>query len=368
MSIKQKVEDLGYDDFFEANRKKFHWDEFSIARVIAEHRGVYKVMNQHGTFSAKITGKQMFNASSREDYPVVGDWVSITELPNSQAVIRGIFPRKTVMRRKAGDENRAGNKIDIQIIGANIDVVYVIESVDRDYNLNRFERYFVLARDGGVKPVIVLNKIDLISKKDLDTKLQELRLRFCDVPIFTTSTVDDKGIDELKNYMLPRHTYCFLGSSGVGKSSLINTLIGEQGSIKTGNVSKYSGRGMHTTTSREMYFLKNGSIVIDNPGIREVGVAIAKETLENLFDEIIALEHSCKYADCTHVHEPGCAVLSALQSGQIDEKKYKNYITLKKEAAHHEMSELEKKKKERQFGKFVNKVKKDLKSRGHKHY
>jgi ribosome biogenesis GTPase / thiamine phosphate phosphatase len=366
MDTKLKIEDFGYDEFFETNRKKL--GDFPVARVIAEHKGAYKVKNTTGECLAKITGKRMFSASSREDYPAVGDWVIITEPNDGQAVIRGILPRKTIIKRKFGDENKAGDKTGIQVIGANIDVAYIIESVDRDYNLNRFERYFAIVGDGGVRPVIVLNKIDLVSKEDLDLKLSQLRQRFNDIDVIATSTVSAEGLDELRKFMLYGKTYCFLGSSGVGKSSLINKLIGEGGNIKTGDVSKYSGRGRHITTSREMYFLKSGSIVIDNPGMREVGMAVAKEGVDDLFDDIAILAGKCKYVDCAHIHEPGCEVLSAVKSGRLDEEKYFNYISLKREAEHYEMTEIEKREKARQFGKFIKKAKDELKDRGHKSY
>ena len=260
---KTKIEDLGYNAFFESNRKKLKLDSFSVARVIAEHKGAYEVINQNGKFMAKITGKQIFNASSREDYPAIGDWVAITELDAERAVIRGVLPRKTIIKRKFGDKNRVGDKTETQVIGTNIDVAYIVESIDRDYSLNRFERYFVIVRDGEVKPVMILNKIDLISKEELDSKLSQLKQRFNDVNVIATSTVSDEGLDELKKYILYGKTYCFLGSSGVGKSSLINKLLEESGGIKTEDISRCSGRGKHITTSREMYFLKNGGIVID---------------------------------------------------------------------------------------------------------
>jgi len=358
--VKIKLEDLGYGPFFESNREKLKLDGFSVARVTVEHKGAYEAINQNGEFLAKITGKQMFTAFSREDYPAVGDWVAITELDAERAVIRGILPRKTIIKRKFGDKNKIGDKTETQIIGTNIDTAYVVESVDRDYNLNRFERYFVLAQDGGVKPAIILNKIDLISKEELDSKLGQLKQRFNDVDVITTSTVSDEGLAELKKHILPGKTYCFLGSSGVGKSSLINKLLGESGGIKTGDISARTGRGKHITTNREMYFLKNGGIVIDNPGMREVGMTDASDGVDALFDEIIALGERCKYADCTHIREPGCEVLAALESGKLDESKYANYINLKKEAEYYEMSKLEKRKKDQSFGRFLKKAKKEM--------
>lgn len=355
-----KIEDLGYDEFFESNRKKMRLGDFLIARVISEHKGAYKVKNTEGEYLAKVTGKKMFSASSREDYPAVGDWVAITKLDKENAVINDILPRKTSIKRTYGDKNRSGDKTKTQIIGTNIDTAFIVESIDRDYNLNRFERYFVLAKNGGVKPAIILNKIDLISSDELDLKLAEIKNRFGDVDVITTSVVNADGLDKLKKYITYGKTYCFLGSSGVGKSSLINKLIGEN-IIKTGNISSYSNRGKHVTTKREMYFLENGGIVIDNPGMREVGIINAEVGVGNLFDEMVALSKKCKYADCSHTHEPGCKILHAVKSGKLDENKYSNYINLKKETEYHEMNRFEKREKERKFGKFIKNVKKELK-------
>ncbi len=358
---KIKIEDLGYNAFFKSNRKKLKLDGFSIARVIVEYRGAYKVRNTNGEYLAKITGKQMFKASSREDYPAVGDWVAITELGAERAVIHEVLPRRTMIKRKYSNKN------ETQIIATNIDVAFVVESVNRDYNLNRFERYFAIANDGGVKPAIILNKIDLISKEERDSKMAQLKNRFSDTDIILTSTITNEGLNELKTHISSGKTYCFLGSSGVGKSSLINKLLGEN-VIKTEDISLSTGRGKHATTNREMYFLKNGGIVIDNPGMREVGMTDTSAGIDSLFDEIITLAKKCKYIDCTHTHEPGCEVLSALKSGKLDEDKYSNYINLKKEAEHYEMTELEQREKDRKFGKFVKKAKKEFKEHGHKNY
>jgi ribosome biogenesis GTPase len=354
MNDKIKIEDLGYDAFFESGKKKLKLDDFSVARVVSEHREAYRVKNSNGEFLAKITGKQMFTASFREDYPAVGDWVAIAGADEGLAVIHGILPRKTIIKRKYSSKN------ETQIIAANIDVAFVVESVDRDYNLNRFERYFAIAGNGGIKPAIILNKIDLISKEELDSKLSQIKNRFTDINFFPTSTKNIESLDPLKKYITKGKTYCLLGSSGVGKSSLINKLLGKD-IIKTENISSRSARGKHVTTKREMYFLENGGILIDNPGMREVGMADTGTGVDSLFDEITALAKKCKYADCEHTHEPGCEVLSALKSGKISEEKYSNYINLKKETEHYEMSKLERREKDRQFGKFIKKAKQDLK-------
>ena len=324
----------------------------SVARVISEFKEAYWVKDLDGEYLAKVTGKQMFEASSREDYPAVGDWVTVTKPDDDHAVINAILPRSTVIKRKYGDK--------VQIIAANIDTAFVVESVNRDYNLNRFERYFAIAENGGVRPTIILNKVDLIPKQELAEKLFQLKNRFPGIETIFTSTVNNEGINELKKHIVRDKTYCFLGSSGVGKSSIINKLIGDN-AIKTANISSYSNRGKHVTAHRQMYFLENGGIVVDNPGMREVGMAGSGQGIDTFFHEITALAQKCKYTDCTHTHEPGCEVMSAVKSGKLEKDKYGNYITLKKEAKYYELDDIGKKEKDRKFGKFLKKAKKVLK-------
>jgi len=349
-----KNEELGYNIFFETNRHELKLDDFSVARVIAEYKGSYKVKNSDNVYFAKVTGKRIFNSSGREDYPVVGDWVLIKEQDREWAVIKEILPRQTLIKRKYNNKN------GIQIIATNIDVAFIVESIGRDFNLNRFERYFAITNDGGVRSIIILNKIDLISKKELELKLTQIKQRFKGLEIIVTSALVNKGLYELRSYISPGKTYCFLGSSGVGKSSLINKLL-EENAIETKDVSLQTDRGKHTTTSREMYFLVNGGIVIDNPGMREVGMVNTDEGVDKVFDEIIELARNCKFVDCSHVSEPQCKVLSALKSGELNEEKYSNYISLKKEADFYEMTEIEKNEKDYKFGKFIKKAKNEIK-------
>ncbi|MBN2479080.1 MAG: ribosome small subunit-dependent GTPase A [Parachlamydiales bacterium] len=356
-----KIDELGYDNFFESNRLKLGLDYSQIARVIAEFKGAYKVKNTEGEYLAKITGKHIFEASCREDYPAVGDWVAITQLDEDNAIIDEIFPRKTVLKRKYCDKN------DYQIIATNIDEAFIVESVGRDYNLNRFERYLTLSIDGGIKPVIILNKIDLISSSELNEKLSEIKNRFKDVDVISTSAITNEGLAELRKHIEKGKTYCFLGSSGVGKSSLINNLIGET-RIKTGDIGKHTSRGKHVTTSREMYIIENGGVVIDNPGMRQIGITDANTGIACVFDEISELAQKCKFKDCTHTNEPGCEVLNALKTGRLPEEKYSNYIKLKKETEYYEMTKLEKREKNRKTGKFIKNAKKDFKKFKHKDY
>lgn len=321
-----------------------------IARVIAEYKGAYKVKIEDKEYLVRVTGEKMFNARSREEYPSVGDFV---ELDESKALILNILPRKTIIKRKYNNRN------EVQVIATNIDVAFIVESINDDFSLNRFERYFAIAKDGGVKPVIILNKIDLISEEELKLKSKEIKERFEGVDFIPVSTVSKEGLDDLKNYIEKGKTYCFLGSSGVGKSSLINELL-KQDIIKTETVSSYHDRGKHATTSRQMYFLENGGIVIDNPGTREVGMADVSEGIDDLFDKITEWSKECKYVDCAHIHEPGCRILLALKEGELTEEQYSNYINLKKEADFFSLNKHEKREKNRQFGKFIKNAKKDL--------
>ncbi len=360
-----KLEDLGYSEFFEKSRKSMGLEGFLVARVIAEHKGSYRVKNETGEYMAKVTGKQVFNAKSREDYPAVGDFVAITVLDSERAVIEAVLPRKTIIKRQQTGKN------EIQIIASNIDTAFIVEAVDRDYNLNRLERYFAIASTSNIEVVIILNKIDLISKENLEIKLTEIKQRFPGVVVITTSNISDTGLTELKEFIKKGITYSFLGSSGVGKSSLINKLLGVN-TLRTEDISLYSGRGKHITTSREMYFLPAlrslgevvGGIVIDNPGMREVGVTESTASIDAVFEEITALARECKYSDCTHTHEPGCAVLEAVNDGKLDRDKYKNFLNLKKETGFNKLTALEKREKNKKFGKFIKKAKQDLKRYG----
>lgn len=351
--------DLGYNNFFEESRQKLGFGEFAVARVISESRGSYRVKNENGEYLASVTGKQMFWASSREDYPAVGDWAVIVEQPGGKAVIEGVLPRFSVIKRRYGDKNKEGEKSDTQVIAANIDVAFIVESADRDYSLNRFERYISVVESGGVRPAIVLNKIDLLAPEELMRKTDELKNRFPGIDIIPTSTINREGLGEMFKYIAPKKTYCFLGSSGVGKSSLINEFLGEA-LEKTGDIGLRSGKGKHVTTRRQMYFQKSGGIVIDNPGMREIGLTDAVSGVESLFKEIAEEGRKCRYADCTHTHEPGCAVTDATRLGKLNQEKYANYINLKKEAEYYELSDREKRDRDKQFGKFLKNAKKDL--------
>lgn len=353
-----RLEDLGYEDFFESSRRELGQEGYAPARVIAEHKGAYGVRDTHGEYLATITGRQMHGARSREDYPAVGDWVVLTEVGDGRATIQGVLPRKTILKR------RYSGGFGSQVIAANIDTAFIVESVGRGYNLNRAERYLTIARDGGIKPVVVLNKVDLVSEAESQAKIARMDRRFKDTDIIKTSAVLADGLDEMAALIHRGETCCLLGSSGVGKSTLINRLLGEA-AIRTDAISYHTGRGKHTTTARQMYFLAGGGMLIDNPGMREIGMADARAGLDDAFSEITALAAECRFVDCTHAHEPGCAVREAVKRGVIDKDSYENYLKLRRETEYYEMTSLERRRKDREFGRFVKKAKKERRKHGY---
>lgn len=326
-----------------------------IARVVAQYRGRYRVVSRNDEFWAEVTGKTIYQAASQLDYPVVGDLVSLRELGYGNAIIESILPRKNLLRRKSA------GKDDSQPIAANIDTAFIVQSVDRDFNLNRFERYLAIIEASKIKPILVLNKCDLITLGELNEKKALLENRLKDIPILTTSVLKGEGIDSLKKAITPQQIHCLLGSSGVGKSSLINRLLGKE-LLKTLEISAQTKKGKHATTHRELFVLEGGGMIIDNPGMREIGLADAKEGVSSVFAEIEQLGKGCRFIDCTHQHEPGCKVLAAVEADALSAEKYQSYIKLKKEANYNDMTSLEKRQKDKRFGKMVKTAMKHLKA------
>ncbi len=349
-----RLESLGYSRFFEDHRLKLGVHVDCLARVTAEHRGAYEIINLDGEFRTTVSGKIMLNASRRNDYPAVGDWVVVKDDAEDTKVIESILPRRTFLQKKYSGKNEA------QLIASNVDVAFIVESMDRDYNVNRFERYIVLALEGSVRPVVILNKVDLITDTELSARVEQLRQRFHDVDILRTSVLAEDGLNELSNYIQNGSTYCFLGSSGVGKSSIINKLINKD-SIETKEIGAKTGRGRHTTTARGTYFTSAGGIIIDNPGSREVGIVGFGSDAKGIFKDINKYSQSCRFKDCGHQNEAGCAVLGAIELGDIDSSQYENYLKLQKEIEHYEMSSQERRQKDKKFGKFIKNAKVDLK-------
>jgi len=347
--------DLGYNQEWENYRIGQNLEEFAPGRVIAEHKERYSVLTESQVYEAEILGNLRFGAKSRADFPAVGDWVAIQVFDSDFAIIHKIFPRKTVIKRKA-----AGTKSDEQIIAANVDYAFIVQAADRDFNINRLERYLAISSDADINPVIILTKTDLISGDKLLELKNKIAGRIKNVPVIAISNRIKSGYEEIKAVFEKGKTYCFLGSSGVGKSTLINNLSGKE-LMKTNSISVSTNKGRHVTTHRELIVLGNGAIVIDNPGMREVGIAGSSGMLEDVFDEIAALSKECRYADCTHVHEDGCAVIAAVESGKISELSYRNYLKMLKESIYFQSGIAEKRKNEKKLAKVVREYKKQKK-------
>jgi len=244
------------------------------------------------------------------------------------------------------------------MIAANIDFVIIVQSCHYDFNLKRLERYLVMVRDGGATPYVLLTKTDLVGHEVLAAQLAQIKSAGMTAPVLTLSNVTREGADELKGVLSPGKTYCFVGSSGVGKSTIINGLVGRN--VLETNAVSGSGEGRHTTVRRELIVLENGAMVIDNPGMREFGVLGAEGGIDASYSDIIALSSQCHFRDCTHTNEPGCAVLRALESGRVEAEHYENFLKLRSESAYYQMSSAEKRKKDKDFGRFIKSAKKDL--------
>jgi ribosome biogenesis GTPase len=349
------LEDLGYNPDFENYRKGQGLDSFEVGRVISEHKERYLVKTGENEYDAEIIGNLRFSAHNRSDFPAVGDWVAISEYDENKALIHSVFPRKTIIERQA-----VGKQGEKQIIATNIDYAFIVQAVDRDFNINRMERFLTICNTSDVKPIIILNKIDLINDDELEGLIFEVQQRVKQVPVIALSNETKQGIDRINELIVKGLTYCLLGSSGVGKSSLLNNLSGKQ-LMKTNAISTSSNKGRHVTSHRELIVLENGGILIDNPGMREVGITDSSDGLEITFGTIAEVSQNCKFKDCTHTTESDCAVLSAVETGEIDGDSYENYLKMEREKDHFESTVAEKRKKDKDFGKMIKSFKKGRK-------
>jgi len=349
-----KLSDFGYNETLEKFRIENNLLSFEVGRVITEHKERYMVWTEKGELEAEITGNMRFTAKSREDFPAVGDWVSLIIYDGDSAIIHDILPRFSVIKRQA-----IGQFGEVQIIATNIDFAFLVQAADRDFNINRLERYLTICNTSGVKPVIVLSKTDLIEESALNTIIESIKVRISHVPVMAISNETRDGYEVVNALIEKGKTYCMLGSSGVGKSSLVNNLSGKI-LMRTDAISQSTHKGRHVTTNRELVVLDNGGILIDNPGMREVGIADAGSGLEITFDLIFQLSKDCKFKDCTHTSEVGCAVLEAVENGEIDAASYENYQKMEREKAHFEATVAEKRKREKEFGKIMKNYKKDM--------
>ncbi|ATX80416.1 ribosome biogenesis GTPase [Mariprofundus aestuarium] len=341
---------LGFDSWFEDHAKELVKPEQSIARVIAVDRGRCIVNDGFREISAVLLGKYLHEIESPADFPCVGDWVSVEHHDSDAfASIHAILQRKTLLRRKT-----AGREIEFQMIAANIDTAFIVQSCRFDFNIRRLERYLVMVNEGQIEPLILLTKTDLISPDELELLMANIRSAGINTQIIALSNVTGSGIEQVRALMAAGKTYCLLGSSGVGKTTLINRLVGKA-ELETKSVSA-TGEGRHTTTRRQLIMLEDGAMLIDMPGMRELGMVGDSEGIDESFSDVVELIANCRFADCSHSNEPGCAILMAIENGELSEDHFQNYLKLNKESDFYQMSHHEKRKKDKAFGRHIKSV------------
>ena len=298
---------------------------FYLGRVSVQYKDIYKVFTEEGEVLARVSGKLSYSSNSTFDYPVVGDWVLLdrTDNKNGDAIIHKVLTRKSCFSRKI-----AGTRYDTQVVAANIDYIFICMALNNDFNINRLERYIAVAWDSMATPVIVLTKSDLC--EDVDERLREVKEAAIGIDILVTSSLNGNGYEKVKEYIKSGTTIAFIGSSGVGKSTLINKLLNKE-VLKTNSISE-NDKGRHTTTHRELFLLEDGGVIIDTPGMRELGLISAD--IDKSFSNIEDLEKQCKFSDCTHNNEPKCAIREAIKNGELDLDRLERYKKLKKEEAY----------------------------------
>jgi len=357
-NISNNLKRIGFDQWFLDHVDPESSAGFEIARVMAVHKDSYMINNGENDVFAELVGKMVYSAASPIDYPAVGDWVFATFYDGDTfSVIQQILPRKSLLKRKT-----PGKKVDFQLIAANIDVAFIVQSLDADFNPRRLERYLVMVKESDIRPIVLLSKSDLLGTEEIADRVSEIHQIMPLVEVQPFSNKNESGLPDVKDLLLPDQTYCLLGSSGVGKTTLLNNLIGES-VFSTREVREKDSKGRHTTTHRQLIKLDCEALLIDTPGMRELGNFSVETGMAETFSEIIELSKQCQFNDCHHINEKGCAVIEAVKNGLVPEKRYQNFLKIKKESDYHEMSYLEKKQKDRQFGKYVKSVMKQKKNR-----
>ncbi|MBN2206283.1 MAG: ribosome small subunit-dependent GTPase A [Candidatus Aminicenantes bacterium] len=315
--------DLGWNEYFKERFAPYGERGLVPARVVKQQRDRSVLDGGGGEWVGEVSGRFRHEAGGPADYPVAGDWAAVEPPRGGPALIQAVLPRRSVFKRKA-----AGDAVEAQVAAANIDTVFLVTGLDGDFSLRRIERYLTAAWDGGASPVVVLNKADL--RDDLAAVVLDVERVAPGTPVVTTSALGEEGVDALRPYLVPRTTVALLGSSGVGKSTLINRLLGEDRQ-RTAPTIDAEGRGRHTTTERELVALPDGTLLIDTPGMRELQLWADEASLDRSFEDIGRLAADCRFADCRHADEPGCAVRAAIASGALDAARLESWFKLAKE-------------------------------------
>ena len=319
-----QLQELGWSPFFQQ-----HWEnsgDFVPARVVEEQRAAYRVLCESGELLAELSGHFRSSASERADLPAVGDWVAATPRLPSRATIHRVLPRLSKFSRKS-----AGDRTTEQIVAANIDTVFLMSSLNGDLNLRRIERYLAVIWNSGAQPVVLLSKSDIC--EDVDAAIQAVSEVAFGVSLHAISSVSGEGFDAMTTYVTAGRTVAVLGSSGVGKSTMINRLLGRDVQ-EVREIREDDSRGRHTTTARRLFLLPRGGMLIDTPGMRELQLWDTGDAVSQVFDEIEALAPDCRFRDCEHLSEPGCAVQAAIADGRITNDRFESYLKLRREQAY----------------------------------
>ena len=347
-----RLEPYGWNDRFAAAFAEHEGPNRVPARVVLEHTHIYRVVTAEGELLARVSGRLRHRAGARADFPAVGDWVALEPVAHSDARIHAVLPRVSRFSRRA-----AGDVTEEQVVAANIDTVFLVGGLDRDFNPRRLERYLVVGWESGATPVIVLNKADLVD--DPRPFVAGVQAIAPGVDVHAVSTRQPQSLDVLRPFLAFGRTTALLGSSGVGKSSIVNRLVGYD-LLRTQDVRVTDSRGRHTSTSRQMVVLDDGGILIDTPGMRELQLWETGETSLDAFGDVHELAASCRFRDCRHLQEPGCSVRAAVASGELAQARYDNFQKLASELAHQERqldarAMLEQKRQSKVMGKALQK-------------
>ncbi len=334
---KNNLRQLGWNDFFDEHLRNIPDNEYNVARVAIEHRNMYSLCTELGELDGILSGKFRHRISIRSEYPAVGDWVLYTPQPEEgRGVIHGLLPRKSRFSRNVvgrSNENAVAVGTGEQIVAANVDTVFLVSSLNKELNVRRVERYLTMAWESGATPVIVLNKADLCDNPD--EKVADVEAVAWGVPIYSVSALEQVGIGNLEEHLGIGKTVAVIGSSGVGKSTLINAIIGRE-AMETSTIGSYKDKGQHTTTHRELILMGERGIIIDTPGMREIQLWDGAEGASKVFADIEEMLGACRFPDCKHESEPGCAIVEAIEAGTLDEGRYQSYLKLQREIRFHE--------------------------------